>query len=168
VAVGSDRSAAPALQRAERAGLPAFAVPLREYADRGAWDAELAAAVAGHEPDLVVCAGFMRILGRPFLRRFPARILNTHPALLPAFPGAHAVRDALGYGVAVTGVTVHLVDEGVDTGPVVAQECVEVRPGDDETTLHERIKTVERRLLVDAVAGLARGFRLDGRKVTLS
>lgn len=167
VAVGSDRPGAAALARAGRCGLPAFVVPPANYPDRVRWDEALAAAVAGYDPTLVICAGFMRILGAAFLTRFPARIVNTHPALLPSFPGAHAVRDALDYGVAVTGVTVHLVDAGVDTGPVVAQECVRVQPTDDEAALHERIKTVERRLLVEAVAGLARGFRLDGRKVAL-
>jgi phosphoribosylglycinamide formyltransferase-1 len=123
--------------------------------DRAAWDRALAAAVAEHAPDLVVSAGFMRIVGPAVLDRFEGRLLNTHPALLPAFPGAHAVRDALAAGVAVTGATVHLVDAGVDTGPVLARREVPVQPGDDEATLHERIKTEERALLVETVAELA-------------
>ena len=166
VAVGSDKPGARALLRAAQAQVPGFAVPLAAGADRAQWDAELADAVAAHAPDLVVCAGFMRILGPAFLGRFP--VLNTHPALLPAFPGAHAVRDALAYGVKVTGVTVHLVDEGVDTGPVVAQAAVPVLPGDDEQTLHARIQDVEQPLYVEAVARLARGgWTVEGRTVRL-
>lgn len=162
VAVGSDRPAAPALQRAARAGIPGFAVPL--LGDRVAWDVELADVVGAYAPDLVVCAGFMRILAPSFLARF--RVTNTHPALLPAFPGAHAVRDALVYGVKVTGVTVHLVDEGIDTGPVVAQAAVPVLPGDTEATLHARIQDVEHPLYVEAVGRLARsGWTVEGRTV---
>jgi phosphoribosylglycinamide formyltransferase-1 len=165
VAVATDRAGVAALRRGEAAGVPTFVVPLAEFADRGAWDAAFADAVAAYRPDLVVCAGFMRILGPAFLARFAPRIVNTHPALLPAFPGAHAVRDALAYGVRVTGATVHLVDDGVDTGPVVAQEAVPVCADDDEATLHERVKAVERRLLPEAVARLTGGFTLDGRTV---
>ncbi len=168
VAVGSDKPGVEGLARAKRAGVPTFVVPLAAAGDRAAWDAGLADAVATHAPDLVVCAGFMRILGAVFLDRFSPRIVNTHPALLPSFPGAHGVRDALAYGVKVTGATVHLVDAGVDTGPVVAQRCVDVRDDDDETSLHERIKDVERDMLVDAVRRLARGFTVHGRKVQLS
>ncbi|UVS82057.1 phosphoribosylglycinamide formyltransferase [Actinokineospora sp. UTMC 2448] len=168
VAVGADRPGIAGLERAERAGLPTFAVRLRDHADRAAWDAALADAVAAHEPDLIVSAGFMKILGPAFLARFGGRIVNTHPALLPAFPGAHAVADALAHGVRVTGSTVHLVDGGVDTGPIIAQEAVPVDPGDDEAALHERIKVVERRLLVDVVARMARdGYTVDGRKVSI-
>ena len=164
VAVGSDRPAARALVRAAAAGVPSFCVPVGD--DRAAWDAQLLAAVAAHAPDLVVCAGFMRILGPSFVRRF--RTLNTHPALLPAFPGAHAVRDALAYGVKVSGATVHLVDEGVDTGPVVAQAAVPVHPDDDEAALHARIQDVEQPLYVDAVGRLARsGWTVEGRTVRL-
>jgi phosphoribosylglycinamide formyltransferase 1 len=152
VAVGSDRDA-EGLAHATRRGLPTFVVPLA--GDRSAWDRELAAAIAAHEPDLVVSAGFMRIVGPAVLDRYEGRLVNTHPALLPAFPGAHAVRDALAAGVPVTGATVHLVDAGVDTGPVLAQREVPVEPGDDEATLHERIKTQERALLVETVAALA-------------
>ena len=166
VAVGSDRPGARALVRAAQAQVPGFAVPLAGGADRAQWDEELADAVAVHAPDLVVCAGFMRLLGPAFLGRF--RVLNTHPALLPSFPGAHAVRDALAYGVKITGVTVHLVDEGVDTGPVVAQAAVPVLPGDDEQTLHARIQDVEQPLYVEAVARLARGgWTVEGRTVRL-
>ncbi|NHC43949.1 phosphoribosylglycinamide formyltransferase [Motilibacter aurantiacus] len=169
VAVGADRHGIAGLDRAAAAGVPTFVHAPRDFADRAQWNHALADAVAAYEPDLVVSAGFMRILGAEFLVRFPDRVLNTHPALLPAFPGAHAVRDALAYGVAVTGCTVHLVDTGVDTGPVVAQEAVRVEPGDDEATLHERIKVVERRLLVDVVGRMARsGWSVEGRKVTLA
>ncbi len=166
VAVGADRRDIAGLQRAERAGLPAFAVPLREHPDRASWDVALTDAVAEHEPDLVVSAGFMKILGPVFLARFAGRTLNTHPALLPSFPGAHAVADALAHGVRVSGATVHLVDSGTDTGPILAQQAVEVLPGDTADKLHERIKTVERRLLIDVVACLAhRGATVTGRKV---
>ena len=168
VAVGADRDGIEGLARAERAGVPAFAVKLRDHADRAAWDTALTKAVAEHEPDLVVSAGFMKIIGDGFLARFGGRMLNTHPALLPAFPGAHPVRDAVDYGVHVTGATVHLVDAGVDTGPILAQEAVAVEPGDDADSLHERIKVVERRLLVDVVARLAReGCTVTGRKVSI-
>jgi len=168
VAVGTDRPGARALERAAVAGVPAFAVPLQPGDDRIAWNAALGDAVAEHEPDLVVCAGFMRILSGGFLARFPQRVVNTHPALLPAFPGAHAVADALAYGVRVSGVTVHLVDEGVDTGPVVAQATVPVLDGDDEAALQRRIQEVERPLYVDAVGRLARqGWTVEGRTVRL-
>ncbi len=121
-----------------------------------------------HAPDLVVSAGFMKIVGKAFIDRFGGRFVNTHPALLPSFPGAHGVRDALAYGAKVTGCTVHFVDSGVDTGPIIAQGVVEVRDEDDEAALHERIKEVERQLLVDVVGRLARhGYRIEGRKVTI-
>ncbi|BBX68533.1 phosphoribosylglycinamide formyltransferase [Mycolicibacterium psychrotolerans] len=167
VAVGTDRDCA-ALQIAEAASVPTFTVPLRGYPDRTAWDAAITEATAAHDPDLVVSAGFMKILGPEFLSRFPGRVVNTHPALLPAFPGAHAVADALAYGVRVTGCTVHLVDAGTDTGPIVAQQAVPVLDGDDEATLHERIKVIERELLVDVLAALAtRGVTWTGRKATI-
>ncbi|MCV7222849.1 phosphoribosylglycinamide formyltransferase [Mycolicibacterium elephantis] len=167
VAVGTDRECA-ALQVAASSSVPTFTVALGDYPDRAAWDAALTEATAAYEPDLVVSAGFMRILGPQFLSRFPGRVLNTHPALLPAFPGAHAVPDALAYGVKITGCSVHLVDAGTDTGPVLAQEAVPVLDDDDEATLHERIKVVERRLLVDVVEALAtRGVTWTGRKATL-
>ena len=153
VAVASDRDA-EGLEHARRRGLPTFVCRLREHSDREAWDRALAAAVAEHRPDLVVSAGFMKIVGPAVLDAFGGRLVNTHPALLPAFPGAHAVRDALAAGVEVTGSTVHLVDAGIDTGPVLAQREVRVLPDDDEARLHERIKTTERELLVETVAAL--------------
>jgi phosphoribosylglycinamide formyltransferase-1 len=153
VAVGADREAA-GLEHARRRGIATFVVPLREHPDRAAWDRALADAIAGHRPDLVVSAGFMKIVGPAVLDAFGGRLINTHPALLPAFPGAHAVRDALAAGVDVTGTTVHLVDAGMDTGTVLAQREVPVLPDDDEDRLHERIKTEERELLVETVARL--------------
>ncbi|MBG0813501.1 phosphoribosylglycinamide formyltransferase [Planomonospora sp. ID82291] len=166
VAVGADRDGIEGLARAERAGVPVFVERVADHPDRAAWDRALAARIGEHEPDLVVCAGFMKILGAPTLTAFP--VLNTHPALLPSFPGAHGVRDALAYGVRVTGCTVMLADAGVDTGPIIAQEAVRVYDGDDEHTLHERIKTVERGLLVDTVGRMAReGWTVTGRTVRL-
>ncbi len=169
VAVGADSAEVAALDRAAAVGVPTFVVAADDHADRAGWDTALTAAVAAHEPDLVVCAGFMRILGSAFLHRFGGRVVNTHPALLPAFPGVHAVRDALAYGAKVTGVTVHLVDEGVDTGPVIAQAAVPVVAGDDERRLHERVKTVEHVLLVDVVGRMVRdGWSVNGREVHIS
>ncbi|WP_370020806.1 phosphoribosylglycinamide formyltransferase [Planotetraspora sp. GP83] len=166
VAVGADRDGIEGLARAERAGVPTFVVRVGDYAGRDEWDEALAARIAGHRPDLVVSAGFMKILGPRVLGAFP--VVNTHPALLPSFPGAHAVRDALAYGVRVTGCTVHLVDSGVDTGPVIAQQAVDVADDDDEESLHERIKTVERGLLVEVVGRMAReGWTVTGREVRL-
>ena len=167
VAVGVDRECR-ATDVAAAASLPAFTVRLGDYADRAAWDAAITEATAAHSPDLIVSAGFMKILGPQFLSRFCGRTLNTHPALLPAFAGAHAVPEALAYGVKVTGCTVHLVDAGMDTGPILAQEPVPVLDGDDEETLHERIKIIERRLLVDVVAAIAtHGVTWTGRKATI-
>ncbi|TRW82020.1 phosphoribosylglycinamide formyltransferase [Mycolicibacterium sp. 018/SC-01/001] len=167
VAVGADRDCR-AIQIAEAASIPTFTVSLRAHPDRAAWDTALTAATAAFEPDLVVSAGFMKILGPEFLSRFPGRVVNTHPALLPAFPGAHAVADALAYGVRISGCTVHLVDAGTDTGPIVAQQAVPVLDDDDEATLHERIKVIERELLVDVLAALAtRGVTWTGRKATI-
>ncbi|HZA09768.1 phosphoribosylglycinamide formyltransferase [Mycobacterium sp.] len=167
VAVGVDRDC-PAADIAAAAGVPTYTVRLSDYPDRAAWDAGITEATAKHEPDWIVSAGFMKILGPQFLSRYPGRIVNTHPALLPAFPGTHAVRESLAYGVKVTGCTVHLVDAGTDTGPVLAQEVVPVLDGDDEVTLHERIKVVERRLLVDVLAALATGgVTWTGRKATI-
>jgi phosphoribosylglycinamide formyltransferase 1 len=168
VAVGADRPDIGGTERAERAGVPTFTLCIPDFPSRSDWDAALAEAVAKYEPDLVVSAGFMKILGPRFLAAFGGRTVNTHPALLPSFPGAHAVRDALAYGVKVTGCTVHFVDEGVDTGPVIAQETVPVGWHDDEDSLHERIKRVERRLLVDVVGRLARdGWTARGRRVSM-
>jgi phosphoribosylglycinamide formyltransferase 1 len=166
VVVGADRDGTEGLARAERSGLPTFSSRVSDFPSRDDWDAALTDAVALHAPDLVVSAGFMKILGKRFLERFT--VVNTHPALLPAFPGAHAVRDALDYGVRVTGCTVHLVDAGVDTGPVIAQAAVPVHDDDDESVLHERIKAVERDLLTEVVGRMAReGWTVDGRKVHL-
>ncbi len=167
VAVGVDRDCR-AVEVAKKASLPTFTLRLGEHPGRDAWDAAITDATAAHRPDLVVSAGFMKILGPQFLSRFAGRILNTHPALLPAFPGAHGVADALAYGVKVTGATVHLVDAGTDTGPILAQQSVPVLDGDDEETLHERIKVTERRLLVDVVAAMAtRGVTVIGRTATI-
>lgn len=166
VAVGADRDGTGGAERARAAGLPTFVERVRDHAERDSWDAALTKAVAAYDPNLVVSAGFMKLLGPRFLERFP--VVNTHPALLPAFPGAHAVREALAYGVRLTGCTVHLVDSGVDTGPIIAQRAVDVAEGDDEAALHERIKTVERTLLVDVVGRMARdGWTLNGRKVRI-
>ncbi len=150
-AVGSDRPDAYGLVRAQLAGVDTFVRPLRKGMDRARWDEDLTADVAAHDPALVVLAGFMRLVGSAFLDRFGGRTINSHPALLPAFPGAHGVRDALAYGVKVTGCTIIAVDPGVDTGRILAQEAVSVLPGDTEESLHERIKHVERRMLVDVV-----------------
>lgn len=169
VAVGADRTGVAALTRAERAGVPSFTVRMADHPDRAAWDKAITEAVAAYQPDLVVSAGFMKILGAEFLARFPGRVINTHPALLPSFPGAHAVADALAMAVKVTGSTVHFVDAGVDTGPIIAQEPVIVEPDDDEHVLHERIKAVERRLLVETIEKLGRsGCAVEGRKVRFS
>ncbi len=154
---------------AETAGLPVSIVSLSEYADRTAWDRALTDEVDEYSPTLVVTAGFMKILGPAFLDRFVGGIVNSHPALLPSFPGAHAVRDALAHGVTVTGATVHLVDGGVDTGPILAQAPVMISDADDEVSLHERIKSVERVLLVQVVAKfVTKGVVSDGRKARFS
>jgi phosphoribosylglycinamide formyltransferase 1 len=167
VAVGVDRDC-PAIEVAKAASLPTFTVRLADHPSRDAWDAAITEATAAHSPDIIVSAGFMKMLGPQFLSRFCGRTLNTHPALLPAFAGAHGVADALTYGVKVTGCTVHLVDAGMDTGPVLAQQSVPVVDGDDEQTLHERIKVVERRLLVDVVAAIATGgVTVVGRTATI-
>ncbi len=166
VAVVADRPA-QGLQRAQAAGLPTAVVAPADHADRGTWNSALAEVVADFDPDVVLSAGFMRILGPEFLGRWGGRTLNAHPALLPSFPGAHGVRDALAHGVAVTGCTVHLVDAGTDTGPILDQRAVRVEPGDDEATLHERIKTAERELLVTTLTRIATGgVSITDRKAT--
>lgn len=174
VAVGSENSRCTGLERARRAGVTTFVVPMprllaRGSAEREDWDRRFADEVARHEPDLIVLAGFMKLLGAPFTDRFGDRIINSHPALLPAFPGAHAVRDALAAGATGTGCSIFWVDEGVDTGRMIAQVPVEILPGDDEPTLHERIKVSERTLLVKTVNELAAqhatGPRPAARKV---
>lgn len=154
VVVASDQPDAAGLDRARRRAIPTEATALVNHPDRAAWEAELTDLVAAHEPDLVVLAGFMKILTTIFLHRWPDRVVNVHPSLLPAFRGAHAVDDALAAGVTVTGCTVHLVDELVDHGPILAQEAVPVRPGDDRASLHARIQAVEHRLLPAVVRDL--------------
>ena len=162
VAVGADRGRINALARAERAGIPAFTVRLADYPTRKDWD-------VAHAPDLIVLAGFMKLVGQPFLDSFGGRCVNTHPALLPSFPGPHAVREALAHGVKVTGCTVLMVDDGVDSGPIVAQAPVPVADDDDEATRHERIKVTERALLVGTVGRMVReGWSVHGRKVRIS
>jgi phosphoribosylglycinamide formyltransferase-1 len=168
VAVGADRHDIAGLARAERAGIPTFVARVDDFEDREAWDAAFVDAVAEHQPDLVVSAGFMKLLGKPFLDRYAGRFVNTHPALLPSFPGMHGARDALEHGVKVTGCTLFVVDDGVDSGPIIAQRAVDVRDDDDEATLHERIKTVEREMVVDVVGRMARdGWHVVDRKVTI-
>ncbi|MDO4915592.1 phosphoribosylglycinamide formyltransferase [Corynebacterium sp.] len=176
----------PAIDRAHRADIPVATItPPRKnapatpegdpdtchqdtYAERRRqWNSELAQAVQHYDPDIVVSAGFMRIVGDEFLARFGGRMINTHPALLPAFPGAHAVADAVAYGAKITGSTIHLVDSGVDTGPILDQEAVPIHDGDTPDTVHRRIKTVERRLLVSTLDAIARrGYISDGRKAS--
>jgi phosphoribosylglycinamide formyltransferase-1 len=168
VGVVSDKPAAGALDLARDAGVASVVVAPKDFEDRAAWNVGVAEAVAVFRPDYVVLAGFMRILAESFVGRFEGRIVNTHPALLPAFPGAHGVRDALAYGVKVTGCTVHVVDTGVDTGPILAQVTVPVLDGDDEAALHERIKVAERALLVETVGRVARdGLRVEGRRAVV-
>lgn len=162
-AVIADRADAGGLKLASQAGIPTAVVSPRDFPNRATWDEAIARAVAAFAPDLVVCAGFMRLLGEPVLRAFPESIVNTHPALLPAFPGAHAVKAALEAGVKVTGCTVMIVDEGIDTGPILAQRAVTVREDDTEASLHERIKTTERELVVDTIGTMVRsGWTIEG------
>ena len=166
IAVASNKRGAPALARAP--GIPTQAFELDDYADRGERDAAMADWLQDRGVQIVVLAGYMHLLTAAFLDRFPDSIVNVHPSLLPDFPGAHAVEDQLAAGVTESGATVHLVDLGVDSGPVLAQAAVEVRDEDDETSLHERIKTVERALLVDVVGRMARnGWKVSGRKVLI-
>jgi phosphoribosylglycinamide formyltransferase 1 len=168
VAVGADRDEIEGLARAVRAGVPTFVERVKDHETRDQWDAALTKAVGAFGPDLVVSAGFMKLLGTRFLDRFGGRVINTHPALLPSFPGTHAARDALEHGVKVTGCTAHFVDAGVDTGPIIAQEAVPVLDDDDEDTLHERIKDAERPLLVRTVGRLVReGWTIESRKVRI-
>ncbi|WP_308249594.1 phosphoribosylglycinamide formyltransferase [Nocardioides jiangsuensis] len=166
VAVGADREAVEGLARAERAGIPTFVRKVRDHPSRDEWDRELTAAVRKHDPDLVVLAGFMKLTGPAFLAEFGGRCVNTHPALSPAFPGMSGPADALAYGVKVTGATLFVVDEGVDTGPIVEQTVVRVEDDDDVASLHERIKVAERAMLVECVGRMAReGFTITDRKV---
>ena len=166
VAVGADRDGIEGLARAERAGITTFVTRVRAFEGREAWDAALAEEVARHEPDLVVSAGFMKLVGTAFLARFGGRLINTHPALLPSFPGMDGAGDALAYGVKVAGATLFVVDAGVDTGPILAQSVVPVEDDDTDESLHERIKVAERSMLVDTVGRMAReGFTVSGRRV---
>lgn len=166
VAVGADRADIGGLTRAEAAGVPTFVVRLSDYPTRDDWDAALTAEVAQYQPDLVISAGFFKLAGGRFLAEFGGRYLNTHNALLPSFPGIHGPRDALAYGVKITGATLFVVDEGVDTGAIIAQVAVPVLEDDTEESLTERIKVAERAQLVDWVGRLARkGFTVNGRKV---
>jgi phosphoribosylglycinamide formyltransferase-1 len=168
VAVGSDRPGVLALERAERAGVPTFVRRVAEAPDRDAWDRDLAEVVDAHRPDLVVSAGFMKLAGAAFLARFGGRFVNTHPALLPSFPGRHGAADALAYGVKVTGATLFMVDEGVDTGSIIDQRAVRVADDDTVESLHERIKVVERSMLVEHVGAMARqGWTIHDRRVTI-
>lgn len=168
VAVGADRDGIEGLARAERAGVPTFVARVGDYSSREHWDRALADKVAAFEPDLVVLAGFMKLVGESFLGVFGGRTVNTHPALSPSFPGMHGPRDALDYGVKVTGATLFVVDAGVDTGAIVAQSVVPVEDDDTVESLHERIKVAERSMLVDAVGRMAReGFAVEGRRVRL-
>lgn len=168
VAVGADRAGVPGLDRAGRAGVPTFVHRVADYPDRTDWDRALTASCAGVQPSLIVLAGFMKLVGKDFLAAFGGRVINTHPALLPAFPGMHGVRDALDHGVKLTGCTVFLVDAGTDTGPVLAQAAVPVLDDDDEATLHERVKVTERRLLVETVGRMVRdGWTVTGRKARI-
>ena len=166
VAVGADRDGIEGLARAERAGIPTFVHRVKDYATREEWDAALTASCAEHLPDLVVSAGFMKLVSEEFLARFGGRVVNTHPALSPSFPGMHGPQEALEYGVKVTGCTLFVIDGGVDTGPIVAQTVVPVEDDDDVEALHERIKIAERAMLVDNVGRMAReGFTITDRKV---
>jgi phosphoribosylglycinamide formyltransferase-1 len=166
VAVGADRDDIEGLARADRAGVPTFVAKVDDYTSREHWDRALGDKVGAFEPDLVVSAGFMKLLSADFLERFLT--LNTHPALCPAFPGMHGPRDALEHGVKVTGATLFVVDAGVDTGPIVAQVPVTVEEDDDVASLHERIKTAERAMLVDTVGRIAReGIAVHGRRVRI-
>jgi phosphoribosylglycinamide formyltransferase-1 len=166
VAVGADRHGIAGLAFAGQAGVPTFEHQLAYYPARMAWDRALTGSCANFEPDLIVLAGFMKLVGSTFLARFGGCVINTHPALLPSFPGMHGVRDALAYGVKVTGCTIFMVDAGIDSGPVIAQAAVPVLDDDDEASLHERIKLAERSLLADTVGRMAReGWTVQGRKL---
>jgi formyltetrahydrofolate-dependent phosphoribosylglycinamide formyltransferase len=168
VAVGADRSSARALSRAQAAGIETFVCRVVDYQDRAAWDAAMTDACAALRPDLIVSAGFMKLLGPAFLERFGGRCINSHPALLPSFPGMHGVRDALAYGVKITGCTVFLVDSGLDSGPVIAQQAVPVHADDDEESLTERIKSAERVLLARTVRDMmSEGWSVTGRTVRI-
>jgi formyltetrahydrofolate-dependent phosphoribosylglycinamide formyltransferase len=164
VAVGADREGTGGVERAAAAGVPTFVRRLADSPDRGAWDKALTQDCAAFKPDLVVAAGFLKLVGAAFLAEFGGRMINTHPALLPSFPGLHSVRDALEYGVKVTGCSVILADAGVDSGPILAQTAVPVLDSDDEESLHERIKVAERALVVQTIGHMVMaGWSVQGR-----
>ena len=168
VVVGADRDGIRALDVAAAAGVPSFVERIGDYTARADWDEAVTRRIASYDPDLVISAGFLKLVGRAFLARFGDRYVNTHNALLPAFPGIHGPRDALAYGVKVSGATLFFVDDGVDTGPIVAQVAVPVEDDDTEDNLTERIKSAERRQLVEWVGRLVReGWSISGRKVTI-
>ncbi|HEU4346377.1 MAG TPA: phosphoribosylglycinamide formyltransferase [Actinoplanes sp.] len=168
VAVGADRDGIAGLDRAAAAGVPTFVTKLKDYPTRDDWDAALTASVAEHRPDLVISAGFLKLVGPAFLKEFGDRYVNTHNALLPAFPGIHGPRDALAYGVKIAGATLFFVDAGVDTGPIIAQVSVPVLDDDTEQALTERIKVAERAQLVEQVGRLVReGWTIEDRKVRI-
>jgi phosphoribosylglycinamide formyltransferase 1 len=166
VAVGADRDDIDGLARAERAGIPTFVRKVSQFETREGWDRAVTDIVSRFEPDIVVLAGFMKLVGAHFLAAFDNKVVNTHPALSPAFPGMHGPADAIDYGVKVSGCTLFVVDGGVDTGPIVAQRAVLVGEDDDAASLHERIKIAEREMLVESVGRMAReGFTVTSRKV---
>lgn len=168
VAVGADRDGIEGLSRAASCAVPTFVHRVRDHPDRAAWDRALTDSVAAYQPDLVVSAGFLKLVGPAFLGRFGDRYINTHNSLLPAFAGMHGPRDALDYGVKIAGATVFFVDAGVDTGPIIAQVAVPVLDDDTEESLTERIKDAERRQLVDVVGRLVReGWTVTGRRVSM-
>ncbi len=168
VAVGADRDGTGGAARAAAAGIPTFVRRLQDFPDRVSWDRALTQDCVEHKPDLIVAAGFLKLVGADFLSEFGGRLINTHPALLPSFPGLHSVRDALAYGVKVTGCSVILADAGVDSGPILAQHAVPVLDGDDEDSLHERIKVAERSVVVDTVGRMVRnGWSVQGRTVRI-
>ncbi|MFC7534819.1 phosphoribosylglycinamide formyltransferase [Actinoplanes sp. GCM10030250] len=168
VAVGADRDGIAGLDRAAEAGIPTFVDSVKAYPSRDDWDVALTSHVAAHAPDLVISAGFLKLVGKRFLEAFGDRYINTHNALLPAFPGIHGPRDALAYGVKLAGATLFFVDAGVDTGPIIAQVAVPVLDDDTEDALTERIKVAERAQLVEYVGRLVReGWTIEDRKVRI-
>ncbi|MGH3659503.1 MAG: phosphoribosylglycinamide formyltransferase [Micromonosporaceae bacterium] len=168
VLVVADRDGVEGLARAERAGVPTAVLRLGDHAERADWDTALTSQVAGQAPDLVISAGFLKLVGKRFLAEFGGRYVNTHNTLLPAFPGIHGPRDALRYGVKITGATLFMVDEGVDTGAIIAQVAVPVADDDTLETLTDRIKAAEQKQLVEHVGRMVReGWTVTGRKVTI-
>lgn len=168
LAVGADRPGVGALARAQHAGADTFVLRVRDFPSREDWDRALAKQVESYEPDLVLSAGFMKLVGADFLARLSGRYVNSHPTLLPSFPGMHGARDALEYGAKVSGCTLFIVDAGVDSGPIIAQSAVPVQDDDDEAALHERIKIAERAILVEYIGRMAReGWTVTGRKVSI-